>query len=114
MITSATVHHNTALRTPQFYLLWSAVAGNAIAGVTMMACAKTIMSDVFGAALPTIVTGSFAAGYVAALSGVNMAGRLGWAAASDYLGRKNTYFVFGLGIPILASLPLLTTHMLEK
>jgi hypothetical protein len=42
----------------------------------MMSCAKTIMSDVFGAALPAIVTGGFAAGYVAALSGVNMLGML--------------------------------------
>ena len=34
MITQGNVHHDTALRTPQFYLLWTAVAGNAIAGVT--------------------------------------------------------------------------------
>lgn len=114
MITTANVHHDTAMRSPQFYLLWAAVAGNAIGGVTVMSCAKTIMSDTFGTALPTIVTGGFAAGYVAALSGVNMVGRLGWAAVSDYLGRKNTYMTFGLGIPILASLPSLTNYMLEK
>lgn len=91
-----------------------AVAGNAVAGVTVMSCAKNIMTDVFGSALPHIVTGTFAAGYVAALSGVNMLGRLGWAAGSDYLGRKNTYFVFGLGIPIMAGLPTLTNYLIEK
>lgn len=41
-------------------------------------------------------------------------GRLGWAAASDYLGRKNTYFLFGLSIPILAALPSLTTYLVSK
>jgi hypothetical protein len=32
------------------------------------------MTDVFGSALPHIVGGGFAAGYVAALSGINMTG----------------------------------------
>ena len=32
-----------ALRTPQFYLLWASVFGNAVAGVTIISCAKTIM-----------------------------------------------------------------------
>eukprot|EP01147_Barroeca_monosierra_P011008 gene11008-3080_t len=114
LITKGNVHYNDAMRTPQFYLLWMAVAGNAVAGVTVMSCAKNIMTDVFGSALPHIVTGTFAAGYVAALSGVNMLGRLGWAAGSDYLGRKNTYFVFGLGIPIMAGLPTLTNYLIEN
>ncbi len=34
------------------------------------------MADVFGTALPAIVNGSFAAAYVAALSGVNMLGEM--------------------------------------
>jgi hypothetical protein len=38
----------------------------------------------------------------------NMTGRLGWAAASDYLGRKSTYALFGLGIPICLAVPTLT------
>lgn len=38
--------------------------------------AKNIMTDVFGSALPHIVGGGFAAGYVAALSGINMTGPL--------------------------------------
>jgi hypothetical protein len=37
-----------------------------------------------------------------------MTGRLGWAAASDYLGRKSTYALFGLGIPICLAVPTLT------
>ena len=138
MVTNNNVHHNTAMRTPQFYLVWAAVAGNAIAGVTVMTAAKTLISDfgkalrrscfplrigtvhrikrlrVPGAVVPSIVTGGFAASYVAALSGVNMLGRFGWAAASDFLGRKTTYAVFGLGIPILAALPSITDYMIQQ
>src|SRR6185437_1311489 len=35
-----------------------------------------------------------AAGFVGLMSLFNMAGRFLWASASDYLGRKNTYFCF--------------------
>ncbi len=37
-----------------------------------------------------------------------MFGRLGWAAASDYIGRKRTYMLFGLGVPICVLVPTLT------
>ncbi len=114
MIASGNVHHNEALRTPQFYLLWLAVAGNATAGVSVISCAKTIMSDIFANALPLIVTGSFAASYVAALSAGNMAGRLGWANLSDWVGRKNTYFIFGLAVPTLVALPMLTSSVVSN
>jgi len=99
---------DAVLRTPQFYLLWAACMGNAVAGVTVISCAKTLMHDCFAASLPAIVTGGFAASYVAALSAANMAGRLGWASASDSLGRKNAYFALALGAPICLSIPLLT------
>ena len=36
--------------------------------------------------MPAIVTGSFAATYLMALSSANMLGRLGWATISDYTG----------------------------
>ena len=51
--------HVRALQTPQFWLMWAAVFGNAIAGVSIISCAKTMMGDVFGAAFPAIVTGTF-------------------------------------------------------
>ena len=114
MVSTKSVHYDTALRTPQLWLLWSAVAGNAIAGVTIMSCAKNIMTDVFGSALPGLVGAGFATGYVAALSGSNMVGRFGWAAASDYLGRKRTYALFGLGVPICFGLPMLTNHLITE
>jgi MFS family permease len=84
------VHYATAMKTPQFYLLWATLFGNTFAGVTIISAAKTIMSDVFGGAYPAIVTGAFAAAFVTGLAGANMLGRLTWGPLSDKLGRKVT------------------------
>jgi MFS family permease len=66
-----------------------------------------MLTDIWQGVASEIVTTSFATGYVASL-GVGMAvGRFGWSALSDYLGRQNTYLLFGLGIPILGSAPYL-------
>ncbi|MDA9686913.1 hypothetical protein N9U05_00310, partial [bacterium] len=48
MISSHNVDHHQALYTPQFYLLWVAVAGNAVAGMAVISNAKMMMGDVFG------------------------------------------------------------------
>lgn len=66
------------------------------------------MSDVFSGGYPLIVTGAFAASYVMALSGANMLGRLGMGPLSDKLGRKVTYGLFGLSIPLVALIPTMT------
>jgi len=102
-VVQANVDANQALKTPQFYFFWFAVLGNAIAGVSVISCAKTIMADV-GSLAPV----GFATLYVALLSAANMFGRLGWAGASDYIGRKNTYYIFGLGAAITLLLPTIT------
>jgi MFS family permease len=107
-VTHHNVHHATALKTPQFYLLWLTLFGNTIAGVTIISTAKTIMTDVFMGTYPLIVTGAFAASYVMALSCSNMLGRLTFGPASDAIGRKRTYAIFGLGIPLTLLLPTLT------
>lgn len=39
-----------------------------------------------GTTMPTVVDSAFAASYVSAISVANMAGRFGWATASDYVG----------------------------
>jgi hypothetical protein len=67
MISARSVHYNEALKTPQFYLFWGAVCGNAIAGVSIISCAKDMMGDIFATALPLIVTNAFGAGFVMAL-----------------------------------------------
>ena len=60
-----------------------------------------MMSEIFGSALPTIVDGAFAALYVLMISVFNMVGRLFWASSSDFIGRKNTYWIFFVGGIIL-------------
>jgi len=66
------------------------------------------MTDVFAGALPLVVTGAFATGYVSAISAANAGGRLGWALLSDWAGRRNLFFVFGLGAPLAAAVPYIT------
>ena len=58
------VDYDAALRTAQFPLFFSLVMGNAFAGMILISSAKTIMTDIFAAAMPAVVTSSFAAGYV--------------------------------------------------
>jgi MFS family permease len=94
MISSQQVDLDQALHTPQFYLLWIVLCFNVTAGIGVLGVAKTMMTEIFGSSLPTIVTGSFAATYVLMTSVFNMVGRFFWASASDYLGRQRTYAIF--------------------
>jgi len=73
----------------------------------LISSAKTIMTDIFAAAMPATVTSAFAAQYVSSLGLANSFGRGGWALASDFLGSKGTYGVFALGVPLVAAIPLL-------
>lgn len=93
--------------TKQFPLLWLAVFGNATGGLALLSSSKVMLTDIFAGVAPHIVTPAFSTGYVSAL-GVGMAlGRFGWAAISDVIGRRNTYCIFGLGIPIVGFTPYL-------
>jgi len=106
MVTRHHVHIDTALKTPQFWALWTVLCFNVTAGIGVLGVAKTMMSDIFGSTLPDVVDGAFAMTYVTAISAFNMGGRFFWASASDYLGRKATYFTFfGVQIPLYASIP---------
>lgn len=106
MITRKHVHIDQALKTPQFYLLWIVLCTNVTAGIGVIGVAKTMMTEIFGTTLPLIVNGAFAATYVLMISVFNMCGRFIWASASDYIGRKNTYYCFFvLGIALYLSIP---------
>ena len=107
MVTVHDVHIDEALKTPQFYQLWVVLCLNVTAGIGVLGVASTMMTELFGGALPGVVDGAFAATYVVMISVFNMAGRLAWASASDYLGRRNTYWIFfALGIVLYCSIPL--------
>jgi MFS family permease len=106
MITNNHVHIDQALKTPQFWLLWVVLCANVTAGIGVIGVAKTMMTEIFGTTMPMIVNGGFAATYVLMISVFNMVGRFFWASTSDFLGRKNTYFVFFvLGIVLYMSIP---------
>lgn len=97
-----------AMTTRQFYLLWMTVFGNACGGLALISSSKLMMTDIFAGAMPLVVTSAFATAFVGAVGAANAAGRLGWAVASDLLGRKSTFAVFGLSIPLMLGLPTIT------
>ena len=106
MISERDVHINQALKTHQFYQLWIVLCFNVTAGIGVLSVAQTMMTEIFGTTLPSIVDAAFATMYVAMISVFNMLGRFIWASASDYIGRRNTYWVFfALGIVLYLSIP---------
>jgi MFS family permease len=106
MISARNVHIDEALKTRQFYQLWIVLCFNVTAGIGVISVARTMMTEIFGTTLPTIVDGAFAATYVFMISLFNMIGRFVWASSSDYIGRRNTYWIFfALGIALYLSIP---------
>jgi MFS family permease len=102
MITTNHVHIDQALKTPQFYLLWLVLCLNVSAGIGVLGQASVMIQEMFKGS----VTPAAAAGFVGLLSLFNMGGRFFWSSASDYLGRKNTYFVFFVvGAMLYATIP---------
>lgn len=83
----------TAVRTPQFWLLWTVLFCNVTAGIGILEQASPMVQEFF-----TGVGPAEAAGYVGFLSLCNMLGRLVWSSASDVIGRKRVYIGYlGLG-----------------
>ncbi len=102
MITTENVHVDTAIRTPQFWLLWWVLCLNVTAGIGVLGQASAMAQEMF----PGRVTALAAAGFVGLLSLFNMAGRFFWASTSDFIGRKNTYIVFFvLGMVLYSLVP---------
>jgi MFS family permease len=107
MITRQHVHIDQALKTPQFYWLWAVLCLNVTAGIGVLGQASLMIQEMFKGT----VTPAAAAGFVGLLSLFNMGGRFFWSAASDYLGRKNTYYLFFvLGAVLYASVPSMGMH----
>ena len=74
-----------ALHTPQWYLLTAILTLCVTAGISLISQAKPSATDIAGFS----VTG--AAALVGALAIFNGAGRIVWAAISDYMGRMKTF-----------------------
>jgi len=90
-----------AVRTREFYLLWTVLLVNVTAGLGVLGQAAAMIQEVFGD-----FSSSAAAVFVAMLSFFNMSGRLLWAWLSDVIGRRRTFAVFFVVGPLLyASVP---------
>ena len=92
LVTAHNVEVNAASTTLQFWLLWIVLCMNVTAGIGILEQASPMIQELFKGR----ITAGPAAGFVALLSLFNMGGRFIWSSVSDYIGRKNTYYVFFL------------------
>jgi MFS family permease len=90
LISKNDVYVYDALKTPQFWLIWVILCVNTTAGIGVLGQASAMSQEMF----PGLITPVAAAGLVGLMSLFNMGGRFAWASTSDYIGRRNTYFVF--------------------
>ena len=102
MISAGNVTATNAIKTPQFWLLWTVLFCNVTAGNGILEQAAPMIQDFFGS-----VTAAAAAGFVGLLSLCNMSGRFGWSTTSDFIGRKPTYMMY-LGVGAVCYLLLAT------
>jgi MFS family permease len=120
MITTGNVHLDNAHKTPQFWLIWTALMMNVSAGIGVLAMASPMLQEIFGGSLigqtgvrfgdldvaQHAAIAGIAGGFVSLLSLFNSGGRFLWASFSDTIGRKTTYYCFFLlGIALYALAP---------
>lgn len=119
MITHRHVHVNHAHKLQQFWLLWAVLCLNVSAGIGVIGMASPMLQEVFGGMLigehlklaelsssQLLRVTAIGAGFAGILSFSNIIGRIGWASASDLLGRKRTYSIFfALGLLLYVSAP---------
>ena len=102
LITKNDVFVYDAVKTPQFWLIWVVLFMNTTAGIGVLGQASAMSQEMF----PGRITVVAAAGLVGLMSLFNMGGRFSWASVSDYIGRRNTYFVFmTLGFILYVTVP---------
>lgn len=111
LVTDNHVSARNAIRTPQFWLLWTVLFCNVTAGIGILENAAPMIQDFFrtedGSSLASDPTkiGLVAAGFVGFLSLFNMGGRFVWSTVSDFLGRKVNYVIYlGVGLCLYALL----------
>jgi OFA family oxalate/formate antiporter-like MFS transporter len=91
-----------ALRSWQWYGLWTLLFLNVTAGIAIISQAAPMAAEMTG------VTASVAAGLVGIISIANGAGRFLWASLSDLIGRRQVFLImFGLQALLFALLPSL-------
>ncbi len=94
LVTKANVSAANAIKTPQFWLLWTVLFCNVTAGIGILEQAAPMIMDFFREGDTSTVAAAAAAGFVGVLSLFNMAGRFAWSSTSDIVGRKNIYMLY--------------------
>lgn len=95
-----------AVRTRQFWMLWSMHLINVTAGLMMISVASPMAQEVVGLSVAGAAT------MVGLMGLFNGGGRLIWAAASDYMGRHNVFVIFFV-IQLIAFMTLpVTTNII--
>ncbi|HLM07474.1 MAG TPA: OFA family MFS transporter [Blastococcus sp.] len=107
LVTTENVSANNAIKTPQFWLLWTVLFCNVTAGIGILEQASPMIQDFFRTGEGSLVAASAAAGFVGVLSLFNMGGRFVWSSTSDFIGRKPMYMIY-LGVGILLYIVLAT------
>ncbi|GGO75981.1 OFA family MFS transporter [Nocardioides deserti] len=107
LVTTASVSANNAVRTPQFWLLWTVLFCNVTAGIGILEQAQPMIQDFFRENGDSSVAAAAAGGFVGLLSIANMAGRFVWSSTSDVIGRKPIYLVY-LGVGLVCYVLLAT------
>jgi MFS family permease len=92
LISAGNVTATNAIKTPQFWMLWTVLFCNVTAGIGILEQAAPMIQDFFSS-----VTAAAAAGFVGVLSLCNMSGRFVWSSTSDFIGRKRMYMIY-LGV----------------
>lgn len=77
-----------AVKTKQFWMLWSMHLINVSAGLMMISVASPMAQEIVGLSVAAAAT------MVGLMGLFNGGGRLIWAAASDYIGRSNVFVIF--------------------
>jgi len=106
LISSHNVAARSAMRTPQFWLLWLMLFLNTTAGIGILEQASPMIQNLFAGKVNALEAG----GFVGVLSLFNMSGRFVWSSLSDYIGRKWTFVCFFvIGTALYALLPGLSS-----
>ncbi|MFS1516922.1 OFA family MFS transporter [Bacillus sp. SCS-151] len=92
---------NEAVKTKRFWMLWLMMFINISSGIMLISVASPMAQEKVG------MTAVAAASMVGIMGFFNGGGRIGWATASDYLGRTNVFTIF-FSIQLVAFLILPT------
>ncbi|GGW79167.1 L-lactate MFS transporter [Salegentibacter mishustinae] len=93
-----------AVRTKHFWMLWTMMLINTSAEIMMISVASPMAQNIVG------LSAGAAATMVGIMGVFNGGGRLGWAAASDYISRPKVFIIFFIiQLAAFITLPIITS-----